>query len=293
MAVAMAATPAMADGPFGLQLEGSFGDGGFSKYRPNITNPIFNESPFITTEVRPIYVYHNIPDDFITDGGSVNVAAVQARLAVTDRLGIIATTDGYSWLNFDNVLPDTDGWNDITVGVKYAVISDPEAGVIVTPGLRYTIPVGNIDTAGLDLNGHAGGYLNPFISAAYLFDKVQLQGMVGANISLTDDGTSMFLASLHADYEVFPGFYPMVEMNLFAPIDGGDQLRGPVLGNLTGADLFDLASDDPETILTLGGGFRYAFTDNVMFGVGADVNVLQDENHVYGWRILTDLVVHF
>ncbi|MCL5776527.1 hypothetical protein M1105_05935 [Limibaculum sp. FT325] len=293
LAAALSASPATAEGPFGLQLEGSFGEGGFKNYRPPITNPIFNESPFITTEVRPIYVYHDIPDDFVTGGGNVNVAAIQARLAVNDRLGIIATTDGYSWLDFDNVLPDADGWNDITVGVKYALISDPASGLIVTPGLRYTIPVGNIDTAGIDLNGHAGGYFNPFVSAAKIWDKMQLQGMVGANISFTDDGTSTFLAALHADYEVLPGFYPMLEMNLFAPIDGGDQLAGPVLGKLTGADLFDLASDEPETILTLGGGFRYAVTDNVMFGVGADVNVLQDKDHVYGWRILTDLVVHF
>lgn len=165
----------------------------------------------------------------------------------------------------------------------------------MTPGLRYTLPLGNIDTAGLDLNGHAGGYLNPFVSAAKVWKRTQLQGMVGAQISLTDDGTSTFLASLHGDYEALPGFYPMLEMNLFVPIDGGDQIpeAAAPLNRLTGTDIFDLASADPETVLTLGGGFRYRLTDNVLVGVGADVNLLQDEDHAYGWRVVTDLVLHF
>lgn len=294
LTAALSAFPAAAEGPLGLQLEGSFGDGGFTDYRPPITNPVFNETPFITTEVKPFYAYHDIPDDFITNGGNVNVVGIQARIAITDRLGFIATTDGYSWIDFDSVLPDDDGFNDIAFGFKYALISDPASGLIVTPGLRYTAPIGNIETAGIELNGLDGGYLNPFVSAAKLWGPAQVQGMLGAQIALGDTGTSTFLASLHGDYEVFDGFFPTLEMNLFVPIGGGDQLPDVApFDKLTGADLFDLGSPDPETILTIGGGFRYAVTQNVMFGVGADVNVLQDENHVYGWRFLTDVVIHF
>jgi len=295
---AMIASPAAAEGPFGLDLEGSFGEGGFTDYRPPITNPVFNETPFITTEVKPFYAYHDIPNDFPAgagDGGNVNVVGIQARLAITDRLGFIATTDGYSWIDFKNSLPDADGWNDIAIGLKYAVVSDPANGLIVTPGLRYTIPVGNLDTAGLELNGIDGGYLNPFVSAAKLWDRTQLQGMIGAQIALGDTGTSTFLASLHGDYELFDNFFPALEMNLFVPIDGGDQIPSSAapLDKLTGADIIDLGSANPNTILTIGGGFRYAVTENVMFGVGADVNVLQDKYDAYGWRFLTDLVIHF
>ncbi len=294
MATLGCAPAAQAEGPFGLSLTGSFGEGGFSNYRPPITNPVFNETPFITTELKPFYAYHDIPDDFITNGGNVNVVGLQARLAITDRLGFIATTDGYSWVNFDSVLPDDDGFNDIAFGFKYALISDPASGLIVTPGLRYTVPVGNIDSAGIDLNGIDNGYLNPFVSAAQVSGPAQIQGMVGAQIALGDSGTSNFLASLHGDYEVFDRFFPALEMNLFVPFDGGDQLPNAApFDSLTGADILDVGSHDPETILTLGGGFRYGLTDNLMLGVGADVNVLQDEDHAYGWRFLTDLVIHF
>jgi len=145
LAAALASTPAAAEG---LDLTGSLGDDGFSRYVPPVTNPLFNETPFITTEARPIYIYHHIPDDFLTGGGNANVVALQARVALTERLGFIATADGYSWLDFDNTLPDDSGLNDITAGLKYAVISDPEAGSIATLGARYTIPVGTLKTGG-------------------------------------------------------------------------------------------------------------------------------------------------
>jgi hypothetical protein len=294
LAAGLASSPALAEGPFGLSLEGSFGEGGFDRYVPPITNPVFNETPFITTEVKPFYAYHDIPNDFVTNGGNVNVIGIQARIALTERLAFIATTDGYSWVDFDAGLPDADGFNDLAFGFKYAAINDPANGLIVTPGLRYTAPIGNIDTAGIDLNGHSGGYLNPFVSGAKLWDKTQLQGMVGAQIALGDKGTSTFLASVHADHEVLPGFFPALEANLFVPIDGGDQIPDSSgLGNLTGADIIDLGSESPETILTLGGGFRYRLTENMILGAGADVNVLQDDDHAYGWRVLTDLVIHF
>ena len=49
-------------------IKSVFRDNGFSRYVPAVTNPLFNETPFITTEVKPIYIYHHIPNDFLTGG---------------------------------------------------------------------------------------------------------------------------------------------------------------------------------------------------------------------------------
>ena len=71
-AVAAAPLPAMADGDdgfLGLDLNGSLGEGRHSRYVPPLTNPVFNETPYITTEVRAIYLYNRLPEDFVTDGG--------------------------------------------------------------------------------------------------------------------------------------------------------------------------------------------------------------------------------
>lgn len=274
-------------------LDGSFGEGGFDRYVPPITNPVQNETPFITTEVKPFYAYHSIPDDFITDGGSVQVIGLQARVALSDRLAFIATTDGYTWIDFDEVLPDDDGLNDIAAGFKYAVLNNPAGGEIVSLGLRYVAPVGGLETAGLELNGTGAGYLNPFVSGAKLWDKTQLQGSLGAQIALSDDNWSFIHGSVHADYEVAPGLFPALEASIMQPIEGGDQIPDGPLSSLTGADIVDIGADDPQTILTVGGGVRYRVSDNAILGLGADWNVLEDEDHVYGWRILTDVVLHF
>ena len=297
VAVAILATPAVADG-LGLPLEGSFGENGFDRYVPPLTNPIFNETPFITTEVKPLYAYHETHDDFAGGGANVQVLALQARLAITEELGFIATTDGYTWIDWDSSvgLDDENGWNDIAIGLKYAFLNNPQEGQIATAGLRYTIPVGNLDVdeLDLDLNGIGAGYINPFVSGAKLWDKTQVQGMLGAQIALDSDATTSLLASGHVDYEVSPGFYPMLETHLFIPIDGGEQIdTGTALDELTGADIIDLGSSDPETVWTIGGGVRYAFSDNAMLGLGGDYNVLEDDNHAYGWRLLVDLVLHY
>jgi len=279
-------------------LAGSFGEGGFDRYVPSVTNPLFNETPFITTELKPLYIYHDIPNDFLSEGGSANVVALQARLAITERLGFIATADGYSWIDFDENLPDEDGWNDIAAGLKYAVVSDPAAGSILTVGARYTAPTGTLETAGLDLNGTGAGYIDVFATGAQLLDKFQIQGSLGAQVALSDDNWSYVHASLHGDYEVLPGVYPLVEANLIVPLDGGNQVPGV---NLTGADIVDIGASDPEEILTLAVGLRARVADNVILGAAYERNVLSNningtsgtEASIWGWRITTDLTIHF
>ena len=71
-----------------------------------IIDPTVFEDPRSTSEIRPIYIYHKISDDFITGGGSATIYAVQARYAVDDRLSIIATKDGYIDLKLNEGLPD-------------------------------------------------------------------------------------------------------------------------------------------------------------------------------------------
>lgn len=291
---ALALFAAVAAGP---AMAGSFGEGGFARYVPPVTHPTLNETPFITTEAKPIYIYHDIPDGFAgSDGGTVNVVALQARLAITDRLGFIATTDGYTWIDFDDG-PSEDGFNDIAAGLKYAVVSDPAAGTIFSVGARYTAPLGNLDVLGLDLNGTGAGYIDVFASGAQLMDKMQIQGSVGAQVALSGDNWSYIHASLHGDYEVAPGFYPLIEANLIVPIDGGNQLNGV---NLTGVEIADLGASDPEATLTIAAGMRLRLSDNVILGAAFEKNLITHditgdggEANIFGWRITSDVTIHF
>src|SRR3546814_8694401 len=115
-----------------LDLNGSLGEGRHSRYVPPLTNPVFNETPYITTEARAIYLYNRLPNDFVTGGGYVNLVALQLRLALTERLGFIATKDGYADAHFDEALDDEDGFSNIAFGFKYAILSDPESESLLT-----------------------------------------------------------------------------------------------------------------------------------------------------------------
>jgi hypothetical protein len=95
-----------------------------------------------------------------------------------------------------------------------------------------------------------------------------------------------------------PGFFPLIEANLIAPIDGGNRLKGV---NLTGADIIDIGASDPETILGLAVGARLRLSDSVIAGAAFEKNVLQNditgtsgtEASVWGWRVTTDLTIRF
>ncbi|MDH3667214.1 MAG: hypothetical protein OEN23_09835 [Paracoccaceae bacterium] len=95
-----------------------------------------------------------------------------------------------------------------------------------------------------------------------------------------------------------PGIFPLIEANLFVPLDGGNQIPG---SNLTGVDILDIGASDPEEILTLAVGARARLSDNILFGAAFEKNVLSNnitgtsgtEASVWGWRITTDLTIHF
>src|SRR5690242_2810036 len=86
-----------------------------------VANPLFFEAPQIQSEVRPLFVQHNIDNNFITGGGEVRVYAVQLRYALTERLALIATKDGYIEFKPNTALPHKNGWADLAAGLKYAV----------------------------------------------------------------------------------------------------------------------------------------------------------------------------
>jgi hypothetical protein len=66
-----AAAPAHADWLDGIDFKGSLGPERHTRYVPPLANPLFNETPYITTEIRPIYIHQRVPKDFLTGGGTI------------------------------------------------------------------------------------------------------------------------------------------------------------------------------------------------------------------------------
>jgi hypothetical protein len=227
--------------------------GRYEGFVPPMMHPYLFEDPFITTGVSLWGLWHEFPNDSILDGGHLWDTAVQARLAVTDRIALVATKDG--WVKFEpglDLLGNAQGMTDITFGVKAAVVDLPEVPFILTPGLRFELTNGSRDV----LQGNGDGVFIPSVSAAWGLDRFHVIGDVGMQVPIdTDKNSTSIFYHLHLDYAVHRFFVPFVEIGGFYYTDGGDGSASVKLDG--GADVplglaQALLGEDPEE------GYDYA-----------------------------------
>jgi hypothetical protein len=287
LAIAATALPIAASAQ-ALDLKGSLGEAGFTHYVAPVSSPIFNETPYITTEIRPMWIHQEIPGSFATGGGDIDGLAAQIRVAITDRLGFIATKDGWADVDFDGVLQSEDGALNVAFGLKYAVVAQAETNTLVTVGIKYEAPAGNIKSSGIRLQGQGDGLMDLFVAGARTFGPLGLEANVGTQIAMDgDDDMSFAHYSLHADYEVLGRVYPLLEINGWTPIDDGN--RTSVGAN--GLDLVNLGSGNASTVVTFAPGVRVRLHDHADFGFAYEVPMTDDQD-LMNWRVTTDFVVH-
>ena len=214
---------------------------------------------------------------------------MEVRVALTERLGIIATKDGYADINFDSLLPDENGFANISIGFKYAVISRPEIEGILTVGIEYELPIGDLRTNGISLQGDGDGFVDLFISGAKAFDKLGIQASTGFNLAIDQNhDSSLFHYSAHLDYEVLPRLFPLIELNGFTTIEKGN--RTPV--NFEGIDLVNFGSLESGTVMTFTAGARYRATNHIQIGAGYETP-LTNRKDIMAWRVYADLVISY
>jgi hypothetical protein len=185
--------------------------------------PYLFEDPHITTNLNFAYIYNQLPAGTAFQGGSVHVLALQIRLALTDKLAFIATKDGLAMLRPGPgaaVASDT-GIYDMTFGFKYALIDLPEKDFILTPAVRYEVPLGSER----QFQGYGSGVFIPSASFRWGLRKLGLEranlvGSIGGQIA-TDRNRNVdsVFYNLHLDYgiEVKKSFIeylvPFIEVN--------------------------------------------------------------------------------
>ena len=272
-------------------FHGSIGEedeGKFETYVPPVSSPIMNESPQITSELRPIFWFHKLPKDSIAGNGEVYLLALQARLALTERLAVIATKDGYAWLDMNRTLEDEDGFANIALGLKYALLYRPEDKFIFTVGTKYEIPSGHIELNDIEFQGSGKGLLDLFFSTEKRYDRLGLEGSFGWTIPFdTVRQSGLVHYHAHIDYEVFKNFFPMLEYNGYTVANKG---RKRSL-DFEGVDVFNLGNNGGGTVNTFAAGFRYRFTKNVQLGAAYEWSVGRQD--LIDYRVQTDLVVSF
>jgi hypothetical protein len=252
-----------------------------------ISNPVNFEDARINTEIRPIYMYHELANGFVTGGGDVRVYALQARFAVTEDTAIIATKDGYIDFNPDAGLNDDSGFANIGLGVKHAVYRNSENDQMASVGLRYEAPLGNRDV----VQGNGDGSINPFITMACA--KGGINKMIGTGFRLPIDGadSSFYDLDLHIDKQ-FGNFYPSLEVNLVHVLDAGNRLG---IAD-EGADLLNFGStgSDGKTLVTGALGARYKISDDLNTGVAYQIPLTNGRgSEIFDWRVTADLIYSF
>ena len=249
-----------------------------------VTNPVNFEDPRALTELRAIYLYHELDNEFVTQGGNVQIYALQARWAINDRLSLIATKDGYVIMHPDAVLNDESGIANIEAGLKYALYKTDSS--IFSGILRYEIPLGDEDV----LQGEGDGFIHPSVSAATAWEGFNFMAGTGFRIPLDNSDSTFYDFDIHVDHP-FGGFYPLLELNVVNVVDAGDRL--PIADE--GQDFFSIGSSeaDGKTIVTMGVGARYRISDNIDIGAAYQFPLSSgDGSRIIDWRVTTDLVFH-
>jgi hypothetical protein len=268
-----------------------------------VTNPLFFEDPNITTEVRPIFAYHRIGNDLLNglglngiSEGDVRVYALQLRYALTDRLALIATKDGYTDIKFDHPALagfSKSGFNDLAAGVKYAFIKDEAKEFILTGGLKIELPTGNSDV----FQGNGSGEWDVFAASAKNWGNFRAVGNLGVRLpnDFSAESSSAHY-SVQFDYYACKYFIPFVSANGHTVLTSGNSnFHLPAGGlNVEGFDLVNFGADsaDGRTQIVGGIGFRSRVHQNVDFGFAYEKSLTSPDG-LFKDRVTVDLVFHF
>lgn len=273
---------------------------GFAQARRPISNPTYFDLAVPRTEVHPIFIYHGLPDHINTAagrlplGGDVQVYALQFEIAVTDRLSVVASKDGYVDMNPDHTLGHTEGFANVAAGLKYAFLLDPVSRTAVSGTLGVELPTGNQDV----FQGEGDGAANLTLAGLKLVGGWQFAGSLGAQIPFSNQLSTEMWMSGHVSYEVCRWFIPLVEANWFHVLDAGDGSNSLVssLAEFEGGDFFNLGSSNATAhrdFVSAAIGFRSRLTGSVDAGLAYEIPLTNEDNSLMEKRITLDLVWKF
>ena len=256
----------------------------FDGFISPMTNPFFFEDPRTLSEMRIIFAHHDIPRGTLA-GGDVQLMAVQVRAALTDRLSILATKDGFI---FGQPNGHPDGWIDVAMGLKYLLCCDPVSQSLLSAGFTYEIPVGSTRA----LQGGDDGDFHIFASSGKQLGSY-MNWISGTGFRLAVDeqrGSDLWYWSNHFDVQLTDCLYPFVEFNWFNWTRSGG---GPIAG-IEGNDLYNLGSTGVagNNIVTMGAGLKHKPRDNVELGVVYEFPLTQRRDLLES-RLTVDCILRY
>jgi hypothetical protein len=283
--------------------------GRFEGFEKPIVQPYLFEDPFVTTNAVPYFMWHDFPEQSVFDGGSLYAAALQLRVALSDRVAILATKDGFVWnRNGQPLLEDSQGFMNLAAGVKVALWQDRDAGRIVSGVLRIELPTGSSD----QYQGYGNGMALPSVAGALRTGSLRWIGDLGAQIPF--DGrklSSSIFYHLYVGLDVTPWLQPFVQLSGIRWLESGDgslpiRLKhGGTLdldavqsalgtGPFEGADVANLGSKrvDNLDLLTAALGVHVPLGKHVTLSVAYERPITEPKG-IFQQRITSALAIEF
>jgi hypothetical protein len=266
------------------------------EHMPPLTSPTRHEGAHINTELRAFYLYNKLPKGFMPPAGkgSIHEVVVQGRFAINERWGLMVRKLGFVKTNFEDSLPEDSGLTNLSFGVKYAILAEPTIERYLTVGTSYEAPIGTLDAGNIELQGGGSGMSDTFLSfSTRAGDKTAFQASAGFDMALdSDHDNSFFHYSFHVDHELLPNLFGVFEGNLLTTIREAGRNDASLFGDFNGYDVFNFGSSSGGTVVTLGGGARYRFSDYLLVGAGVEFPVTSDED-IVDFRIIADTTIQF
>lgn len=256
---------------------------GFNRFISPMTNPVFFEDPRTLTEARLIFLNHKVP--IAAGGGDIQLYALQIRAAITDRLSLIATKDGYAVSSNPLI---RDGWADIALGLKYQLLADACDQQLLSAGVVYELPTGSLRT----LQGNGDGEYHLFVTGGtQLCCRAHWLSATGFRLpSAPLEESRSWYWSNHFDYEVCQGWYALAEFNWYHWISSG----GGGVAGVEGGDLFNFGSTGVAGNDIVTGAFGVKFKPSPMSEIGAAWELpLTDRRDVIENRLTVDVIRRF
>ncbi len=256
----------------------------FDDFISPMTNPVFFEDPRTLTEARLIFINHQLP--VALGDHSAQVLAMQVRAAITDRLSIIATKDGYIFSQSPIV---NDGAADITAGLKYNLLRDTCTGTLFSVGTTFEAPAGAVRS----LQGNGNGEFHFFGTGGMRLGDSS-HWISGSGIRIPVDDTlenRVWYWSNHFDREVVADrVYAFTEINWYNWLSSGTAFPLPV----EGGDLFNLGSVGVtgNDIVTQAIGTKFKPSGNIETGVAWEFP-LTERRGVLDDRLTVDLIIRY
>lgn len=247
-------------------------DWAFADFIEPVSNPILFEDPRSMTRLRFDFINQTIPEDSILGGGDLQVYAMQATVALTERLTFIANRDGYIELQAD-ALPNTEGWGDLGTGFKYSLIRDPESQFLLTAGFLYEWTQGSEDV----FQGNGDGVWNFFLTTGKEFGRNHFIGTIGWELPNSRLESESLFYSLHLDHQLTDELYLLAEFTGIQYLRSGNALPGV---NVEGGDLINLGAGNVagNHFASAAVGAVYKFSQNVSIGATYEVPVTGRED---------------